>query len=532
MVSLILYTFCPNLLAHGSLVTSDMAIALTLTASVWCLWRMLHRVSWGSVLGTGLVLGLLFVSKMSAVLVLPMWFLLLVVRLCSNRPLAVATGPPRQVERGAGQVLVHAGAGIGALVLAAVVIWGAYGFRYSAFNAYEPGRDRLTREWDVVINGAGSIGWAVEFAREHRALPEAYLFGFAAVIQNAQWRPTFLNGEHGLTGWWNFFPYALLVKTPVPALVLFAGAMIGAALHFRSEAERRACAEWVPIVEGLYRTAPLWVLLSVYWAFALSSTLNIGHRHLLPTYPAMFILAGSASYWCAMRYRVASVAVSALLVWHLLESVSIRPHYLAYFNQLDGGPSQAYRHLVDSSLDWGQDLPGLKRWLDEQGLNGQAGAHVYLSYFGTGSPEYYGINAIILPSFFPRVMNERVPLTGGVYCVSATMLQSLYLYARGIWGSYYEEPYREVLADVERFDRTNGDDEARRRLVGERGQAFWSKRFKEYSQLRAARLMAYLRQREPDAQIGYSILIYRLSDQDVRNALYGPLAELSRHTSP
>lgn len=127
-------------------------------------------------------------------------------------------------------------------------------------------------------------------------------------------------------------------------------------------------------------------------------------------------------------------------------------------------------------------------------------------------------------------MDERVPLVGGVYCISASMLQSLYLYARGLWGSYYEEPYRAVLADIERFSRTNGDPEARLRLVREKGQAFWTKRFKEYSQLRAARLMAYLRQREPDDQVGYSILIYRLSDQDIRNALYGPLAELSLHT--
>ena len=530
MISLLLYTFCPNLLAHGSLITSDMAIALTLTASMWCLWRLLHRVSWQGVLGTGLVMGLLFVSKMSAVLILPMALLLLVVRLGAKQPLLAELGHSRRVERPATKLAVFAGAGLALVLIVAVVIWGFYGFRYSAFNVYEPGRDRLGGEWETIVSETGSIGKMVELAREHRVLPEAYLFGFATVIQNAQARVTFLNGEHGLTGWWNFFPYALLVKTPVPALILLAVAMIGAALHFRSESERRACAEWVLLVEGCYQTAPLWVLLVVYWAFALSSNLNIGHRHLLPTYPAMFILAGAASYWFVLRRRLAQVALGAVLVWHLLESASIRPHYLAYFNQLDGGPRQAYRHLVDSSLDWGQDLPGLKRWLDQQGLSGQAKIPVYFSYFGTGSPEYYGIEAIILPSFFPRAMNERAPLTGGVYCISASMLQSLYLYARGRWGLYYEEPYREVLADIERFNRTSSDSEARLRLVREKGEDFWKKRFREYSQLRAARLMAYLRQREPDDQIGYSILIYRLSDRDIQNALDGPLAELSLHT--
>ena len=527
MISLLLYTFCPTMLAHGSLITSDMAITLTLTASMWCLWRVLHCVSWQRVLGTGLVLGLLFVSKMSAVLVLPMGFLLLVARLCAKRPLFVEIGPSCQVERATTKLAVFAGAGIVMVFIAALVIWGAYGFRYSAFNVYEPGRDSLGGGWETIVSGTGSIGKVVEFAREHRVLPEAYLFGFGAVIQNAQARVAFLNGEHSLTGWWNFFPYALLVKTPVSALILSACAMIGAALYFRSESKRRACAEWVPIVEGFYQTAPLWVLLLVYWAFALNSNLNIGHRHLLPTYPAMFILAGSASYWCAMRYRIAYVALGAILVWHLLESISIRPHYLAYFNQLDGGPRQAYRHLVDSSLDWGQDLPGLKRWLDQQGLSRQTRTPVYLSYFGTGNPEYYGIDAIILPSFFPRLVSERAPLTGGVYCISASMLQSVYLYARGVWPPKYEQAYRDVLADVERYNRTSGDSEARLRLEREKVEGFWKKRFKGYAQLRAARLMAYLRQREPDDQVGYSILIYRLSDQDIQHALDGPLEELS-----
>ncbi len=526
MISLLLYTFCPTMLAHGSLITSDMAIALTLTASMWCLWRLLHRVSWQRVLGTGLVLGLLFVSKMSAVLVLPMGLLLLAVRLRAKRPLLVEIGPSRRVERPATQLAVFAGVGMVLVLIAAVVTWGAYGFRYSAFNVYEPGRDSLSRGWDMVISRTGSIGKAVELARDHRLLPEAYLFGFAAVIQNARERRAFLNGEYSTTGWWYFFPYALLVKTPVPVLILLACAMIGAALHFRSESKRRDCAERVLIVEGFYQAAPLWILLWVYWAFALTSNLNIGHRHLLPAYPAMFILAGSASYWRAMRYRVAHITLGAVLVWHLLESISIRPHYLAYFNQLDGGPSRAYRHLVDSSLDWGQDLPGLKRWLDQQGLNEQTRTPVYLSYFGTGNPEYYGIDAILLPSFAPLPMNDRASLTGGVYCISATMVQSLYLYARGRWVPEYEQAYREVLADAERYNRTSNDSEARRRLVREKGEGFWKARFKGYSQLRAARLMAYLRQREPDDHVGYSILIYRLSDAQVREALEGPPAEL------
>jgi hypothetical protein len=44
--------------------------------------------------------------------------------------------------------------------------------------------------------------------------------------------------------------------------------------------------------------------------------------------------------------------------------------------------------------------------------------------------------------------------------------------------------------------------------------------------LRFARLTSYLRGREPDDEIGYSILVYRLTDADLAEALDGPPREL------
>src|SRR5262249_3620173 len=136
-----------------------------------------------------------------------------------------------------------------------------------------------------------------------------------------------------------------------------------------------------------YRLTPLLALLTVYWAFALASHLNIGHRHLLPTYPALFIIAGAAARWfepvleqpkgagkskislpaapsSPMLVRSIRLVVSAALLLLAVEAFGFWPNYLAYFNPLDGGPRHAYRHLNDSSLDWSQDLKGVKSWLD------------------------------------------------------------------------------------------------------------------------------------------------------------------------
>ena len=113
-----------------------------------------------------------------------------------------------------------------------------------------------------------------------------------------------------------------------------------------------------PLMKVLYGLLPLLILILIYGGFALTASINIGHRHILPIYPAAFILAGGL--W--RRFGKWLLPAVALLLW---ESLSVYPHYLAFFQAAAGGPAQGYRHLVDSSLDWGQDLPWLRQWLDE-----------------------------------------------------------------------------------------------------------------------------------------------------------------------
>lgn len=216
--------------------------------------------------------------------------------------------------------------------------------------------------------------------------------------------------------------------------------------------------------------------------------------------------------------------VVALLVWHAAEALLISPDFLAYFNRLAGGPDEGYRHLVDSSLDWGQDLPGLKAWLDREGLQGRDHPVVYLSYFGSARPDHYGIEAATLPGF-PERWTPRFPppLTGGVYCISATMLQAVYvLEAPGEWTPAYEKRYQDALYNLRLFDSTGADPSARAALLRQTGEAMWVRMFRVFEQLRFARLAAFLRAREPDANVGHSILIYRLSDDDVEAAVAGP----------
>ena len=120
----------------------------------------------------------------------------------------------------------------------------------------------------------------------------------------------------------------------------------------------------------------------------------------------------------------AFVAVLALSAWYGLSVGRVHPHYLAYFNEIAGGPEGGYRYLVDSNLDWGQDLKGLKTWTDANGV-----ARIKLSYFGTADPEYYRIPCELLPGQMlppPRDVIRHVE-PGDIVAVSATNLQGVYL---------------------------------------------------------------------------------------------------------
>ena len=432
-VALLLFVFSPTLLAHGPLVTSDMAAALFFTAAAGAMWTALHRVTPATVLGGAVLLAGGFLSKLSGPILIPAGLVMLIIRLIDGRPLVVwfrdrpveYTGRARQLA-----ILLGVAAVFG--VVAWALVWASFGFRYTAFAAATTGKDTFLGQ---VTEQPGVVGWCLSTARRFHLLPEAYIYGSGLTVQFSSERAAFLNGHFSTTGWWWYFPYAFAVKTTIPAMIVGLLALAALAVRWKSADEGES---WVQRAQAsLYAGTPLLALLFVYWAFALTTHLNIGHRHLLPTYPALCILAGGAAFWIQPLFermrkaepqtgrerrrqrsgarvedslsrlrKAAGAATIALLAWHVMESAAIRPNYLAYFNQLAGGPSRGYTHLADSSLDWGQDLPALKRWLDAQGLQQPDHGGVYLSYFGTARPEYYGIRATTLAGF------HRSPATG------------------------------------------------------------------------------------------------------------------------
>jgi len=273
---------------------------------------------------------------------------------------------------------------------------------------------------------------------------------------------------------------------------------------------------------------PFLLFVLIYAAFAIGSQLNIGHRHILPIYPVLFVGSGAVVYLLQTNRRVIFAgAVAILLAWQIGESFAVRPNYLAYFNQIAGGPQHGYRHLVDSSLDWGQDLPALKTWIDDHRSIVQ-GKPVYLAYFGASDPNSYGIHAKSLPEDHPAGDQTFAPLEAGIYCVSATTLQSVYAREIGAWSQMYEQAYQRALAQIRSYRATASDPSARVALIANGGVVSWVKKIRTFERLRFERLCAYLRQRSPEAQVGYSIFVFDVTGDEMNRALYGEPAELTR----
>lgn len=512
-VSLGLLAFCPTFLAHGVLATSDMCMTFFFVASCWTWWRHLHRGGATTWVLSALTFGFACVAKHSAALLIPMMVVMAIVRAWNPTPLAILGGT---FHSRAGKVGVAALSALAHGAVATLVIWAFYGFSYSAFNPALPAAAHFVRPWEMLDLHIGAIGKLIRLLESLRALPESFLYGSAYVVETAQVRSAFLNGDYSTTGWVSFFPWTFALKTTLPLLV--------ATLLVAGFAVRRWRQTPTAIRADLYTVTPLAVLFGVYWLFSLTSHLNIGHRHILPTYPVLFIAAGALGRWLWLN-RTGRIAIGLLIAAQAAEATRISPHFLAYFNSFAGGPAQGHRHLVDSSLDWGQDLPELKHWLDKH----THGTPVFLSYFGLGEPDYYGIRAKRLPFVNGfKIPQPYVRLEPGIYAISATTLSHVYSAIRGPWTLEHEKEYQDLRALEPLFEAYTQDPQRRAELEREVPAAQWRKGITRHDQLRFARLCHYLRLRRPEAQLGYSIHVYRLSGDELAAATDRSLTEWSR----
>jgi hypothetical protein len=375
LFSLLLYVFSPNILAHSRLATNDLMLACFMFLALCHLWKFGSHPSGRNLLLAGLTLGLALISKFTAVFLLPIYLAFPFVQLFLNEPTdkkspetSLQTDPTADILKRGSVLAMHVGLIIG---IAFLVISAAYPLDFPKLGA-------------GYVQG---LQWQIEHSRTgHDA---------------------FLCRQIAQKGWWYYYLVALAIKTPIALQIMLLLAICVSLL------------QWVKTA-SLYRDFFLVIPPLLFLAAVSAGSVNIGLRHVLPIFPFAFVFIGRV-FELGFKRRLLSIAVFCLIVWYLFSSISIYPHYLAYFNEYVGGPANGYKYLVDSNLDWGQDLKGLKGYVESRNIR-----KVKLAYFGIVDPHYYGLAYEPISDQDLEALKEG-KFTRGVFAISATFLQGLYL---------------------------------------------------------------------------------------------------------
>lgn len=362
-----LYTFSPTVLAYGALAHSDITVTVFFLQTLYALWRWLMKPTPLRLVLVGLSLGLALISKISALLLLggvAGVFAVVAFRLRSPRPTLPLPGPDAVGAR----VGFAALSGLVVLVLAIGVIWAGYGFSFR-------------------ISTLDSGPFA------DIPLPSYVLSLLFDRMANSQGRNVYFLGEIATGGWWYYFPVAFSVKVPLAIIGLLSLAVV-------APSKRPAPLGWLIAIP-----VSIYLAIALFWL-----DIPLGIRYLLPIFPLMFVFVATQLIPLAPGWR--RVATLGLCAWLALASLRTHPDYLSYFNEAAGGPARGHRILLDSNVDWGQDLGTLAEYLATRG-----NPPVWLAFFGFEKPLDHGIRSFRLKGCRP---------VHGIVAISANVRAGLY----------------------------------------------------------------------------------------------------------
>ena len=464
-LALLLYATSPVVLASGVLVTTDTAAAFWYLAALASYAWLLRRPSAPPAALAGLCSGMMLLTKFSFVAWMFGILLLLGWHLWRRRGTA---GVPALLGW-------HALAG----AVAWVTVWGFFGWEFRPGGFTYLSQVPPTR-----------IGHAVALLGRWHALPEPYLsevLSFGDVIKP---RPAYLLGRFRSGGSWDYFPIAFLAKSTV-AMLLALGAW--AFCRRARPAGARPPPDVSPLVAGAL----------AYAVIALFTPLNIGVRHILPVFLLAAVAGGVALARAAELGRTPRVLVAGIALLAAGEGFSARRQPLAWFNAIAGGPMSGFRIMVDSSLEWGGDLPGLIAWEKDLRATDRA-TPLFVCLLGPPGHEHFGLHATNMEWAFE---NGRV--RAGYFVFGATRLEGGPTDLYGEW-----------------------TDQLRRIWNAEGASAWRGPLAHAVTQLAVARLAASCRGMQPTERIGPVYFVYRLDEGALGRALGRDDARVSREGRP
>lgn len=411
IAALLLTVFEPTLLAHGHLVTTDVPLALTFFVAVIAFSNYLEKPTRRNLIISIVTFVIAQLTKFSAVVLVPIFIVLYIVHRWYRRP------DQTQPIKGLPLALLF-------ICSSLLLIWLAYGFQM-VVPATDPQIKTLYSEREAIIASGTSAQYSpfvqkaiglfdptTGFGKSFKQLLEtahvpAYSYWrglFGVFAHNGTGHGAYLLGQISHYGWWYFFPLAFLFKTPLALLLLIALAVSLLIRRLVRTQIKNVAWNWYVLV----------IPTTMYWLSSMMSQLNLGIRHLAPTYPFMIIGAALAANWLWRRRVVGKISVVLLFSGMIVSSLHAFPTYITYFNEAAGGPDHGHELLLDSNLDWGQELKNLGTFVTEHQITS-----IRVAYFGSAEVSYYVPRAQSVPT------NEMVAHNGlpnDVVAISSELL--------------------------------------------------------------------------------------------------------------
>lgn len=413
MLSLCLWTISPHVLGQGYLILTDIPGASLYVTTSYLFWRLLETQDWFAVVRFGLTFGLLLLTKASFLISFGTWGLIWLSWLVCQRDLAV--------RHSLSQVALG-------FALSFWVLNATYGFEGSF--------SRLDSFQFVSRSLAGRICDSGDFANRFDGtplaaipvpLPKHYLLGLD--VQKAYFDRglrSYMNGEWQDRGWWYYYLYGYLLKTPIGTLLLLGLSVVVGTFH------RPAVGTWGGRFCLIIPPLVMLLLVSSQTGF------NKNLRYAYPALPFLHILCGRV---LAGEVRWLSRVAWAMMLASLVESAIVFPHSLSFFN-FAVGSRNGHEYLLHTNVDFGQDLYLLKGYLDRQ-MN-----DVGVAYYGFLHPNLIGIDTDLPPS--DRDENWSGPRPGK-YAISVNLLHGHTYVMRGSGGEVFW-PHQDQYTYFENFE--------------------------------------------------------------------------------
>ena len=381
IIALLLFAFSSTVIAHSRFVTTDIPALFGILLATYYFIEHIKTSSHKSLFIAGLAFGIALLLKFSTFLLVPYFILL-----------AVMYGliHVHNKFRTAGQLIWCT---IKVFIIGFVlVVWPVYYFH--TYN-YPPERQHADTRQLLSSYGNRNFADPVVWASDKPVLRAAAQYGLGLLMVNQRaigGNTTYFLGEVTRFGWRSYFPIVYFIKEPLAWWGLALIAIIFAASRWRYPI-RETINRGYHMVRNYPAEFAMLLWLLIYWGLSVSSTLNIGVRHLLPTFPFAIILTSGqiskiGSTLKVLDYKKLLITyyllLTTLLSWYIYENLRVFPYYITYFNQTVGGTSGGYKYVVDSNLDWGQDLVRFSNWVKEEDIS-----KIEFDYFGWADPSYY-----------------------------------------------------------------------------------------------------------------------------------------------